>query len=185
MICHQFDTRSSASIRDRLVSGFGKYPNMIRKSKDDVNDNWRSNVLCSTEKLLKTKMIRTKVIQMSRCMGQHGAHLGPVGPRWAPCWPMTLAIRDYNQIYSTENFIMIGSMLDGCNSTHTVLHTVAHQTTWLWRQVVYISIDIQTQETWQLEQTLLGVNECNEYKSVDKWICLADIHSLYGTWYLI
>ena len=19
--------------------------------------------------------------------GQHGAHLGPVGPRWAPCWP--------------------------------------------------------------------------------------------------
>ena len=20
-------------------------------------------------------------------MGQHGAHLGPVGPRWAPCWP--------------------------------------------------------------------------------------------------
>ena len=20
-------------------------------------------------------------------LGQHGAHLGPVGPRWAPCWP--------------------------------------------------------------------------------------------------
>ena len=20
-------------------------------------------------------------------MGQHGAHLDPVGPRWAPCWP--------------------------------------------------------------------------------------------------
>ena len=19
--------------------------------------------------------------------GQHGAHLGPIGPRWAPCWP--------------------------------------------------------------------------------------------------
>ena len=25
--------------------------------------------------------------------GQHGAHLGPVGPRWAPCWPHGLAIR--------------------------------------------------------------------------------------------
>ena len=25
--------------------------------------------------------------------GQHGTHLGPVGPRWAPCWPHEL----YNQ----------------------------------------------------------------------------------------
>ena len=24
--------------------------------------------------------------------GHHGAHLGPVVPRWAPCWPMNLAI---------------------------------------------------------------------------------------------
>ena len=24
--------------------------------------------------------------KQSSC-GQHGAHLGPVGPRWAPCWP--------------------------------------------------------------------------------------------------
>ena len=23
----------------------------------------------------------------ARFMGQHGAHLGPKGPRWAPCWP--------------------------------------------------------------------------------------------------
>ena len=22
--------------------------------------------------------------------GQHGAHLGPVDPRWAPCWPHKL-----------------------------------------------------------------------------------------------
>ena len=25
--------------------------------------------------------------QRTKFMGQHGAHLGPVGPRWAPCWP--------------------------------------------------------------------------------------------------
>ena len=24
--------------------------------------------------------------------GQHRAHLGPTGPRWAPCWPMNFAI---------------------------------------------------------------------------------------------
>ena len=26
--------------------------------------------------------------------GQHGAHLGPVGPRWAPCWPHEPCYRD-------------------------------------------------------------------------------------------
>ena len=26
--------------------------------------------------------------------GQHGAHPGPVGPRWPPCWPMNLATRE-------------------------------------------------------------------------------------------
>ena len=25
--------------------------------------------------------------QIAKFIGQHGAHLGPVGPRWAPCWP--------------------------------------------------------------------------------------------------
>ena len=25
--------------------------------------------------------------QMQSSWGQHGAHLSPVGPRWAPCWP--------------------------------------------------------------------------------------------------
>ena len=25
--------------------------------------------------------------QKTKFMGQHGAHLCPVGPRWAPCWP--------------------------------------------------------------------------------------------------
>ena len=28
--------------------------------------------------------------------GQHGAHLGPIGPRWAPCWPHKLCIKDGN-----------------------------------------------------------------------------------------
>ena len=25
--------------------------------------------------------------QIASSWGQHGAHLGPVGPRWPPCWP--------------------------------------------------------------------------------------------------
>ena len=26
-------------------------------------------------------------LTLTHSWGQHGAHLGPVGPRWAPCWP--------------------------------------------------------------------------------------------------
>ena len=29
--------------------------------------------------------------------GQHGAHLGPVGPRWAPCWPHEPCYQGYFQ----------------------------------------------------------------------------------------
>ena len=28
-----------------------------------------------------------KHTQIARFTGQHGAHLGPIGPRWASCWP--------------------------------------------------------------------------------------------------
>ena len=31
--------------------------------------------------------IQTSPDSNQRSWGQHGAHLGPVGPRWAPCWP--------------------------------------------------------------------------------------------------
>ena len=28
-----------------------------------------------------------KCLRLQSSWGQHGAHLGPVSPRWAPCWP--------------------------------------------------------------------------------------------------
>ena len=28
-----------------------------------------------------------RLLRQQSSWGQHGAHLGPVGPRWAPCWP--------------------------------------------------------------------------------------------------
>ena len=31
-----------------------------------------------------------KLTLIASFMGQHGAHLGPTGPRWAPCWPHEL-----------------------------------------------------------------------------------------------
>ena len=44
----------------------------LKDKEDDADDNTRNEKNGS---------------QIARFMGQHGAHLGPVGPKWAPCWP--------------------------------------------------------------------------------------------------
>ena len=46
---------------------------------------------------------------------QHGAHLGPVGPRWAPCWPHELCYQgvcDKCKCYSTCTWLTFGSRTD-------------------------------------------------------------------------
>ena len=35
-----------------------------------------------------------KTPQIAKFRGQHGANLGPVGPRWAPCWPHEPCYKD-------------------------------------------------------------------------------------------
>ena len=35
--------------------------------------------------------------------GQHGAHLGPTGPRWAPCWPHELCYLGRVHVAIKEN----------------------------------------------------------------------------------
>ena len=37
--------------------------------------------------------------------GQHGAHLGPTGPRWAPCWPHELCYLGYFIIGGPEKCV--------------------------------------------------------------------------------
>ena len=36
--------------------------------------------------------------EIARC--QHGAHLGPTGPRWAPCWPHELCYLGWHSVHS-------------------------------------------------------------------------------------
>ena len=49
--------------------------------------------LCSTKKIATNKLaqwylrIKTWIPWTQSSWGQHGAHLRPTGPRWAPCWP--------------------------------------------------------------------------------------------------
>ena len=40
--------------------------------------------------------------------GQHGAHLGPTGPRWAPCWPHKLC---YLGCFMRQNCMMLLDVL--------------------------------------------------------------------------
>ena len=56
-----------------LISTWGN-----RKVWQDYSPGCDSNVYFSSTTLI------------ARFMGQHGAHLGPIGPRWAPCWPHEL-----------------------------------------------------------------------------------------------
>ena len=39
---------------------------------------------------IKSSFVMTVGSQIANFMGQNGAHLGFVGPRWAPCWPYEL-----------------------------------------------------------------------------------------------
>ena len=40
-----------------------------------------------------------KLTRKQSLWGQHGAHLGPVGPRWAPCWPHEPSYQGYDVIH--------------------------------------------------------------------------------------
>ena len=55
---------------------------------------------------------------IARFMGQHGAHLGPTGPRWAPCWPHKLCyLSRYHRVIETT-LVDISKMKQCQNSTH-------------------------------------------------------------------
>ena len=42
---------------------------------------------------------------------QHGAHLGPTGPRWAPCWPHGLCYRGLYQSLSGNTLSKLNTIV--------------------------------------------------------------------------
>ena len=57
-------------------------------------DGKLKSVLLFTNSTHTCKVCACFVATIPSSWGQHGAHLGPVGPRWAPCWSMNPAISD-------------------------------------------------------------------------------------------
>ena len=51
-----------------------------------VNSPVPSGALVTTAAMMKYGWVAEQPWQQG-LWGQHGAHLGPTGPRWAPCWP--------------------------------------------------------------------------------------------------
>ena len=63
-------------------------------SEANVNNNNKTPRRCQRQMGLKL------YIPWERgSWGQHGSHLGPTGPRWAPCWPYELCYLG-NLVYS-------------------------------------------------------------------------------------
>ena len=59
------------------------------KIKTDKYGKYISYNSTTTKWYTHTRIVhnKTKCAQIAKLWGQHGAHLGSVGPRWAPCWP--------------------------------------------------------------------------------------------------
>ena len=91
--------------------------------------------------------------------GQHRAHLGPVGPRWVPCWPHEPCYQGYNQtwFHTICPYLQASFRAVFCHNAHV---SWVHTGTDEWVQVVvaevpYLKTDITDMSTtnipyWQV-----------------------------------
>ena len=66
-----------------------------------------------------------KVPRLQSLWGQHGAHLDPVGPRWAPCWPHEPCY----QVRYWEHGCIIVYYKDGDNADNSYHYFIIHPKT--------------------------------------------------------
>ena len=61
--------------------------------------------------------------------GQHGAHMGPVGPRWAPCWPHEPCYQGSHAVWVVISIYLMTSL----DNPHTIVRSLpAVITGYLW-----------------------------------------------------
>ena len=65
--------------------------------------------------------------------GQYGAHLGPVGPRWAPCWPHESCYQGVFTLATLTAFTMQPSICGGAHARVAIetVPTLAEVHTWI------------------------------------------------------
>ena len=96
---------------------------------------------------------------IARSMGQHGAHLGPTGPRWAPCWPHELC---YLGIYAEGQKLTLNQW------SVSVVHPSCHQagTTC---QLPFLIPSIKRRSGWYQQSPHLMELYWPNYISLGKW----------------
>ena len=106
--------------------------------------------------------------------GQHGAHLGPVGPRWAPCWSHepccqgVLAVL-YRAMLSTEVnnvYEIIHDLLCNHHCAHWRHNSLYH---WIYIYSKYALINrLQTTMPCQILHNALKIKNVNTMKSLNQ-----------------
>ena len=94
----------------------------------------RFNVIYKISGLITFPVTRIKNVPWQQgSWGQHWAHLGPTGPRWAPCWPhkpCSLGHVGALRHYSDEVFIHTGDVIGhaaGFEHGHAITSTLNNE----------------------------------------------------------
>ena len=107
-------------------------------------NNFGDNESTSTESTLIARFMGP-TWGPSGSWGHHGAHLGPVGPRWSPCWPHEPCYQgkfQYDMIYHSlpkhdlSNVLRKSMMICVCTVYSTAQNNLCINKLWIIHKVV-------------------------------------------------
>ena len=102
--------------------------------------------------------IIARAFQIARFTGQHGAHLGPVGHRWAHVSPMNLAIRVVLVYHGPENRVIhVAPLIRWGKGVYTGMINVEQFLTFFTINVIFFSMKLVACSTyiWSVQWMLL------------------------------
>ena len=100
--------------------------------------------------------MRHGVIGQTPVSKVHGAHLGPTGPRWAPCWPHDLCYLGHALTYHTQNHGIV-------QQKTTYMEYQENQFCWFLK--VYLQCMFHASH-WDLWNTLVRLIKISKLKSI-------------------
>ena len=100
--------------------------------------------------------------------GQHGDHLGPIGPGWAPCWPHVTCSLGHSAHLSMPKYLTMFSNNSGMNAVNLPWWLFSN-CVYLWRNIVQLRTHF---ENW-ITETQICISERTEFV---KWILQCFFH---------
>ena len=106
--------------------------------------------------------------------GQHGDHLGPIGPGWAPCWPHVTCSLDHSAHLSMPKYLTMFSNNSGMNAVNLPWWLFSN-CVYLWRNIVQLRTHF---ENW-ITETQICISERTQFV---KWILQCFFTWLRHSW---